>query len=459
MPLFQCADGLGPRIRKEEEVTGSQGESMEESVRLELQDLSPTALKSTLGIQDPLNRVLGLGYTSTSPEDLEQQREMRFIRVWNDLSRKNITHNYDSLEILANLLELRAGDLLGMSTKTQMKAVLGSHRRLPVDLLSSSTKRNLDAEEDRWIPRFPKGGEPLREQSTMMDVTPAGLLLRSKDFGNEEIVPQGCSIMVVEVTKTSGLEWSLSLPNTKSEVNRRISVSLRDTDDNSIAMVSSESREILVLDISSPAFQTARDQDRPGFCLIEKERTQNVISTSYVCPVLWGPSTPDLKPNQFSADICGDILESNSSRDILIASDIASWPRLSARQNLFLPSSFSHNIKAALVVLLYIPALFILGSISHQISPSTDKLSLLVIISIILGLKHGILFCAQWATDICVQRANDYLQLQSFTDEWKVEEPVLERLSKALAMDGGISPLGTRIAVVVLKWMLWLWES
>jgi len=86
------------------------------------------------------------------------------------------------LEILANLLELRAGDLLGFSTKDLMKKVLGLHKKLPLDFLFSSTKRYTDVEEDQWIPLFPKGGEPLREQSLQIDPTPARLLIASSHF-------------------------------------------------------------------------------------------------------------------------------------------------------------------------------------------------------------------------------------------------------------------------------------
>lgn len=454
-PVYQCADGLGPLIRREE-ATGGKGWNMEESVRLELQNLSPTALQSTPAVQDPLSTVLGLGYTSKSPEDLDRQRGFRFIRVWNDLSRKNITHNYDSLEILANLLELRAGDLLGLSPKGQMKAVLASHKRLPMDLLFSSTKRHWEIEDERWIPLFPKGGEPLRERTLQVELTKSGVLIPSSHFGDGRGEEQDCSVMAVQVLDTSGHDWVLDIPNSSHEPLKKIWISLQDTDGQDLRSVPETSDVIFILDTSPSAFQTTTRGGRPGCCLIVRKSAsleQEETQTSYICPVLWGIGTSSSK-NQSPNAVMGDLLSANSP-NILITSSISSWPHLSPRQNLFMPPSFGPLAAHTFTLLLYMLTVVLLLILCFL--PLTPSAWYITIGAAIVA-EQFFAPIARRVAEICVQRASDYLQLQSFEPDWTAEEPVVRRLGKALGMrDGGVAPWRTRGVVRLLRGLLWVY--
>ncbi|KAF8859616.1 hypothetical protein BDZ45DRAFT_689106 [Acephala macrosclerotiorum] len=398
VPLYQCSDGLGSLIKVDEAADGK-GANMQESVCRELQNLSPTALQSTPGIQDPLSRVLGLGYTSTSLEDLEQQRQLRFIRVWNDLSRKNITHNDDSLEILANLLELRAGDLLKLLPKDQMKAVLRSHDNLPIDLLFSSTKRHRDAEEDQWIPRFPKGGEPLREGSLQAKLTHSGLLIPSKYFGNGQSTKQGCTLMAVEVLGTGGQTWSLNMSDPLNDANKQIWVSLHDTNKKDPCAVPDKSDIILILDTSFSAVETTTRRGRSGCCLVVKESAsseENTTQTGYICPVVWGRGTSGRGYQSAGAED-GKMLGEDSP-GILIVSDVASWKRVEARRDLFMPESFAFRVKLAFHIAVATCALAFLA-ILNLVRPVGD-LRWYTILTSIFVLEVLIYSISQWVANI-----------------------------------------------------------
>ncbi|CZR58952.1 uncharacterized protein PAC_08844 [Phialocephala subalpina] len=456
LPLYQCSDGLGSLI-KMDEATDFKGGSMQESVCRELQNLSPTALQSTTGIQDPLSQVLGLGYTSKSPEDLENQRQLRFLCVWNDLSRKNITHNDDSLEILANLLELRAGDLLDLLPKDQMKAVLGSHKKLPMDLLFSSTKRYQDVEEDQWIPRFPKGGEPLREQSLQVQLTPSGLLIPSRYFDHGQSAQQGCTLIAVEVLNTRGQNWTLNIPNARNDADKKMWVSLQNTNKEDPLSVPDESDIILILDTSFSGVETITRRGQPGCCLVVKERgslEQNKTQTSYICQVLWGRGTSG-REYQSTGTEDGKMLGADSP-DVLIVSDVAIWKKVEARRDLFMPKSFGSRAKMTLILAFHIVAAHILG-ILGILNPIRWVGDLNWCTISIIVLEIAIYRTSQWVAEVCVRRANDYLQLQSFQSDWTADEAVLRRLGKALSkLDNENLPWQSRFMVMLLKLLVWV---
>lgn len=84
---------------------------------------------------------------------LEDRAIWRFVRVWNELSRRSTTKQDDVAAILAALLNLSAGEILKIpSPSGRMRALLKSQSRLPVDIFFCPT---MDSKTSTWTPRFP----------------------------------------------------------------------------------------------------------------------------------------------------------------------------------------------------------------------------------------------------------------------------------------------------------------
>lgn len=79
----------------------------------------------------------------------------RFVQVWNALSVRSTTKREDLFVILANLLHLRASDLLRYASGAEkMRAILLAIGDVPAELLQNDGQRLRPSEEhnDRWLP-------------------------------------------------------------------------------------------------------------------------------------------------------------------------------------------------------------------------------------------------------------------------------------------------------------------
>ena len=99
---------------------------------------------AVFGQRDVLDHVL---------PSLEDLAIWRFVRVWNELSRRSTTKEDDVAVIFAALLNLGAGEILRIpSPSGRMRALLKSQVRLPVDVFFCPT---MDSKTPAWTPRFP----------------------------------------------------------------------------------------------------------------------------------------------------------------------------------------------------------------------------------------------------------------------------------------------------------------
>lgn len=191
----------------------------------------------------------------------------------------------------------------------------------------------------------------MREGSLQVSLTPTGLLIPSRYFGNGQSTPQGCTLMAVEVLNTDGTSWSLNLSDLVDNENKQIWVSLQNSNKEDPCGVPAMSDIIFILDTSFSAVETTTRRGRPGCCLVVKKkgsREQNTTKTSYICPISWGRGTPG--PHCLSNNAENGKILGADSPNVLIISDVASWKHVEARRDLFMPESFGSRVKLILIL-------------------------------------------------------------------------------------------------------------
>ncbi|KAI9687452.1 MAG: hypothetical protein M1822_002062 [Bathelium mastoideum] len=285
-----------------------------------------------------------LGITGESTNFFESSplrfnRGWRFARVWNALRVKNTTKAEDSLGIFANLLGLSAGEILHLSTKDQMKAILASHQFLPIDLLLTITPRYLiDNQtgrqecslEEQWIPKGPRSeidlawSEELEGLETMR-VLPEGLLIDSHDLTPDNGTTH--AMVGVHVFQPRGDHVALDLDGEGLDgttTRRRYWVSLQ-RDGHDCGLSSNVDSLYFVLRVrtgwsqaDNPALFRAR-----GACLVPKGMSNGRLCMIYACPVFWGFSIDEVVTENFrfqpsNSVVCSARLHTDGDPGILI---------------------------------------------------------------------------------------------------------------------------------------------
>jgi hypothetical protein len=134
-------------------------------------------------------------------EDNYMARCIQFTTVWNNLLGKTSSKIKDLHGVLANLLDFSAKEILQLPIQERMKAIIRSHKILPLDILfcslqdySSPQSKSGDAVEDkieeRWLPQLPTGS-PLCMLTESPDliarVTDSGLQLHDSLFSTGKL--------------------------------------------------------------------------------------------------------------------------------------------------------------------------------------------------------------------------------------------------------------------------------
>lgn len=83
-------------------------------------------------------------------EDELYDREI-FENAWNDLSERSTSKPEDILGILANLLNLSAGEVVALPYEQRLKAIIRAHQTLPTDILYNPFAKIQDG-DNRWVP-------------------------------------------------------------------------------------------------------------------------------------------------------------------------------------------------------------------------------------------------------------------------------------------------------------------
>ncbi|KAI4254567.1 MAG: hypothetical protein L6R42_007141 [Xanthoria sp. 1 TBL-2021] len=78
-----------------------------------------------------------------------------FIMIWNHLVSRSTSKKEDVNSILANTLDLSAGQILALPSQQRMKAVFKAQKRLPAGLLFN-TANKIDDPSCRWVPWYPE---------------------------------------------------------------------------------------------------------------------------------------------------------------------------------------------------------------------------------------------------------------------------------------------------------------
>ncbi|KAL8722717.1 MAG: hypothetical protein Q9225_000829 [Loekoesia sp. 1 TL-2023] len=80
------------------------------------------------------------------------------VKIWNELDQRSTTHRKDRQIILAILLDLDVGEIVGLDVEERMKAILGTQRSLPLSLLFEPQQEPTSTETKcHWIPLYPEG--------------------------------------------------------------------------------------------------------------------------------------------------------------------------------------------------------------------------------------------------------------------------------------------------------------
>ncbi|KAF7186449.1 hypothetical protein HII31_12245 [Pseudocercospora fuligena] len=247
-------------------------------------------------------------------------KKSSFGSAWNIFSGRNTTQWKDMIVILANMLDLSAAAILQLESDMQMKAILASHGTLPISLLFVEMDRlghgTTSHSEDRWIPTMPQSVYlPCSEAGDLIDVTASGLLLKPTELHSGAIwvlevplindeMPDSCSVPVEQDRHSF---W-LSIP--QNELRHCIErLPFRPTS------------ALILLDRSDPLLEIDDTASFRGACLLPVgQHSENAQATIFVSPLTWGQRAVS---NDNEA-----VLASKVVTDVLITSDIASWPKL-----------------------------------------------------------------------------------------------------------------------------------
>ncbi|KAL8855835.1 MAG: hypothetical protein Q9178_007550 [Gyalolechia marmorata] len=78
-----------------------------------------------------------------------------FIAIWNQLVSRSTSKMEDVNIIMANTLDLSAGEVLAMPSEQRMKAIFNTRNRLPAGLMFNDAKKIRD-QSSRWVPLYPE---------------------------------------------------------------------------------------------------------------------------------------------------------------------------------------------------------------------------------------------------------------------------------------------------------------
>ena len=97
-------------------------------------------------------------YTPAFPFRSEIDDTNELTKIWSQLHERSTTRRKDRLVILAVLLDLNAGEIMGLDVQEQMRAILRTQKKIPMSLLFEPHSESvISSPKCSWIPLYPEG--------------------------------------------------------------------------------------------------------------------------------------------------------------------------------------------------------------------------------------------------------------------------------------------------------------
>ncbi|KAF1989788.1 hypothetical protein K402DRAFT_263634 [Aulographum hederae CBS 113979] len=248
-----------------------------------------------------------------------------FQTVWNRLANRTSTKMEDILGIFALLLDCNPAEVIRLSARDQMKAILATQTSLPIELLFINILRYTDHQtpEDSWIPISPVGGEcfPGSRSLLMMELKRTGLCMQACSHCSD--------ITFWEVKNPRVNEWPVGTNSAH--------VSNVETEDLFLDFEALEHTStpphhdgplLFILDKTKRHFGMGR-----GTCLFLTTAVGNDISARYGFPIRWSKTPQSSRHTKHVAPHLRLTAERFSScKNIILECDIANWPKMEKRQ-------------------------------------------------------------------------------------------------------------------------------
>ncbi|KAL8773554.1 MAG: hypothetical protein Q9209_001659 [Squamulea sp. 1 TL-2023] len=99
-----------------------------------------------------------------------------FISIWNHLVSRSTSKMEDVNGILANTLDLSAGEVLALPAEQRMKAIFQTQEKLPAGLMFNNAKKVADS-SSRWVPLYPEEARLSEHLYGALTASPNGFYL------------------------------------------------------------------------------------------------------------------------------------------------------------------------------------------------------------------------------------------------------------------------------------------
>ena len=143
-----------------------------------------------------------------------------FIMVWNHLVSRSTSKMEDVNSILANTLDLSAGQILALPSQQRMKAIFKAQKSLPASVLFNKANK-IDDPSCRWVPWYPEATYLDGGGGALMPTQDGFLLVRVEDEGNpvgflvSPSVPRHQKSRLVDPLDPSNVLWIQSFQEPK----------------------------------------------------------------------------------------------------------------------------------------------------------------------------------------------------------------------------------------------------